>query len=183
MTEEQIIKITTNNVFETLRKQGFKIKEEKNIFQRTEQLLYTMPQLKKAINHNKERIEELKTFGIAKKGSAVHKIPTSTPKREDEEELIRLKINEINQRNHIINSTIKWVNGILENIKKDKYYVIIDLRYFKGIKTYEDIISEMIKLGYKEELGLATISRNRNRLINEISVLLFGNDYIGELGC
>ena len=60
--KSEIINLTVNTVFETLRKNGFEIKEKKTTFQQTEQLLYLMPQLKESINHNKKLIEELKSI-------------------------------------------------------------------------------------------------------------------------
>lgn len=170
----KVVDITTENVFEILRKSGFEIKEKKSTFQRTEQLLYLMPKLKEAISHNKQRISDLKKYGLEKKGSAVHVIPTTTPIKKDEEELIDLEISKLNQRNYIINSEIKWINSILNTMIKDKFYKIIELKYFNN-KTYEELAEDL-------ECDVSTISRNRTRIINELKVLFFPNDSIDELG-
>ena len=172
---KMIVDRTTENVFETLRKNGFEIKEKKTTFQRTEQLLYLMPQLKEAINHNKNNINDLNEFGIDKKGGAVHVVPTVTPIRQDEEELIQKEVNKLKQRNHILNAQIKWINNILQTISTDKFYDIIDLKYYKG-KTLEQISEQLL-------CDVSTIGRNRTRIINLLKVKFFPNDAINELGC
>ena len=174
ITEEEIIKKSTENVFEVLRKNGFEIKEKRNTFQRTEQLLYLMPQLKDAINQNKRKIKDLKNNGIVKNKNAVHIVPTSVPIREDEEELIERKINQINQRNKIVDSEIKWINRIVNTLANDKFFEIIELKYYKG-KTYDEI-AEYFKC------DTSTISRNKTRLVNQLRILFFSDDSLGELG-
>ena len=172
---EVISKITVKEVFETLRKNGFEIKERKNSFQNTEQLLYLMPQLKNAINHNKKKIEDLKKYGLSKNTSAVHIAVTGTTIKLDDTEIIEKEISKLLQRNYLINSNIKWINGVLETIRSDEDYEIIELKYFQG-KTREEI-AEYFSREPK------TITRNKNRLINKIKILLFANDSMNELGC
>ena len=172
---ELITKKTTESVFEVLRKNGFEIKEKKTVFQKTEQLLYLIPQLKEAIDHNKERIKDLKKYGISKGGSAVHVVPQTTPLREDVSDKIKREIENLQQRNYIINSQIKWVNGILNTIRSDKFFEIIELKYYNG-KTHEEIAEYF-------NCDESTVRRNKNRLINRIKTLLFPSDSVSELGC
>lgn len=172
--EEVLIKKTTENVFEILKKNGFEIKEKKSTFQRTEQLLYLVPQLKDAIKHNKKKIKELETYGISKKGKVVHIVSNNNSVKQDEDEIIQNKVSELKQRNHIINVQIKWINGIIQELSTDKFYEIIDLKYFKS-KTNEEIAEYF-------ECDERTIRRNKTRIINNIKALLFPNDSIDELG-
>lgn len=179
--QSKIIRITTENVFEILRKNGFEITEKKNTYLRTEQLLYLLPKLKSAINHNKSRINELKEYltkGIEIKSSnGIHVVSNSisiSSTKESSADLIEKEINLLNQRNYIINTQIKWLNGILINFKSDKYYKVLELKYFEN-KTLEEMAEFL-------ECDISTITRNKNRLINELKVLLFPNDYLNELG-
>lgn len=172
--EKMLIQKTTETVFDVLRKNGFEIKEKKNTFQRTEQLLYLVPSLKKAINHNKERMKDLEENGITKKGSTVHIVPTGTPIKQDEEEIIQKEISNLNQRNRVINNKIKWINNVLSTLSKDKYYDLIRLKYYEN-KTREDIAEYF-------DCDTKTVSRNKNRIINELRGMLFPNDSIDELG-
>lgn len=178
MTEEKIIDIATKkaieNVFEVLKKNGFEIKESKTTFQKTEQLLYLIPQLKDAIKHNKDKISDLRKYGINKKGSAVHSISSNNPIKREESEIVEQEINKLLQRNYIILSQLKWVNGILDTLKKDKFYELISMKYYED-KTYDEM-AEYFKCDSR------TIGRNKNKLINRIRVLLFPNDSIDEVG-
>lgn len=176
MTEDELIKKTTENVFEILRKNGFDIKEKKTTFQQTEQLLYLLPQLNNAINHNKKRIKDLRSYGLVKKqsGKCAHIVPDNTYGRMNEDELVEKEINKLLQRNHIINTQIKWANRILTTLSKEKYFKIIELKYFENKNNYE--IAEIF------ECDERTIRRNKNELINKLKILLFPNNSIDELG-
>src|SRR3712207_4834022 len=57
------------------------------------------------------------------------------------------------------------VDNALEEIKQDKYYSLIELRYFQNCR-WEDIEERL-------EIDHSTIYRNIKRLINELSVTLF----------
>lgn len=171
---EELSKTITENVFDILRKNGFEIKEKKNTFQRTEQLLYLIPQLKEAIKHNNQKIKDLDEYGIVKKAKVVHIVTDANNLKKDEDELINQEISKLKQRNYIINSQIKWVNGIILKFKNDKFYKIIELKYFKNM-THEQIAEHF-------ECEPRTISRNKTKLINSMKSLLFPNDSISELG-
>ncbi len=177
MNEEKIIDIvvkkSTENVFEVLRKNGFEIKESKNTFQKTEQLLYLVPQLKEAINHNKRRINDLKKYGIPKSSNAVKIVDSSFVKKEDSE-IIEQEIAKLLQRNYIITSQLKWINGILDTLRDNKFYDLIELKYYKQM-SYEEIAEYF-------NCDVSTISRNKNKIINKIKGLLFPNNSIEELG-
>lgn len=174
--ENLLVEKTVDVVFDTLRKNGFEIKEKKSTFQRTEQLLYLVPKLKQAIKHNKNRIKDLEENGLQKiqSGKGVHVVPATTPYKPDEEELVQKEISKLNQRNKIVNSSIKWINEILLTFKEDKYYELIRLKYYEN-KTREEIAEYF-------ECDVKTISRNRNRIVNDLKGMLFPNDSINELG-
>ncbi len=177
MTEERIIDLavrkSTENVFEILRKNGFEIKESKSTFQKTEQLLYLVPQLKEAINHNKQRIDDLKQYGIPKTSNAVKIVDSFAIKREDNE-IVEQEISKLLQRNYIISTQLKWINGIVESLRNNKFYDLIELKYYEQ-KSYEEIAEYF-------DCDVSTVSRNKNKLINKIKGLLFPANSIEELG-
>ncbi len=172
---EEVIKISSNNVFEILRKNGFEIKEKRSIFKRTEQLLYLLPDLKKAINHNNRKIKDLEKYGISKKQSAIHIIPDNVPPKEDENDIIKREISKLKQRNYIIDTQLKWANDIIQTLNTDKFYELINLKYRDG-KTREEI-AEYFNCDVK------TVTRNKDRIINYLGKLFFANDSLNELGC
>ena len=120
----------------------------------------------------KTQIKDLEQYGIKKGTSAVHVV--SNVIKEDEDIIIERRINNLKQSIHRTKSVLKMINLILQDIRDDKYYKIIELKYFDK-KTYEEIAEVM-------ECDISTISRNKNRLINKIKVRLFPNTFIDELG-
>lgn len=65
------------------------------------------------------------------------------------------------------------IEDALDKIKDDPYYDVIRMFYF------ENHTREYIALEY--ESSLTTISRNKTRLLNQLSVMLFSDDVIFEL--
>ena len=67
---------------------------------------------------------------------------------------------------------VNRIDRALDTIKSDKYYRIIELKYFKEM-TMEAIADEF-------ECEDKTIRRNKNRLINKLKIMLFGADALGS---
>lgn len=68
---------------------------------------------------------------------------------------------------------VSKINEALYEIKDDIYYEIIPLCYFEG-ETRENIAEYF-------NTTVTTISRNKNRLVNKMKVILFSDDVIYEL--
>lgn len=167
MSEKEVVKI----VLDELVKRNL-IHKTENSYKNTEYLLNNYDLLKKSINDMKTQIKDLEQYGIKKRTSAVHVV--SNVIKEDEDIIIERRINNLKQSIHRTKSVLKMINLILQDIRDDKYYKIIELKYFDK-KTYEEIAEVM-------ECDISTISRNKNRLINKIKVRLFPNTFIDELG-
>lgn len=167
MSEREVVKI----VLDELVKRNL-IHKTENSYKNTEYLLNNYDLLKKSINDMKTQIKDLEQYGIKKGTSAVHVV--SNVIKEDEDIIIERRINNLKQSIHRTKSVLKMINLILQDIRDDKYYKIIELKYFDK-KTYEEIAEVM-------ECDISTISRNKNRLINKIKVRLFPNTFIDELG-
>ncbi len=69
--------------------------------------------------------------------------------------------------------TIDIIDRALKSIEDDKYYDIIEDIFFNDVKREE--IAELYNVDVK------TITRNKNRLINQLKVILFSDDVIKEL--
>ena len=167
MSEREVVKI----VLDELVKRNL-IHKTENSYKNTEYLLNNYDLLKKSINDMKTQIKDLEQYGIKKGTSALHVV--SNVIKEDEDIIIERRINNLKQSIHRTKSVLKMINLILQDIRDDKYYKIIELKYFDK-KTYEEIAEVM-------ECDISTISRNKNRLINKIKVRLFPNTFIDELG-
>lgn len=65
---------------------------------------------------------------------------------------------------------VEKVEDALNSLSDDKYFEIIELYYFK--KWTREAIAE------KFDTSTTTISRNKNRLVNKISIVLFTEDFL-----
>lgn len=168
MTETEVVKIVVSELVE--RNLIHKIESS---YKNTEYLLSNFDILKKSINDMKLQIEDLKTYGIRKSGKAAVVVNENNMKL-DPDTIIDTRINELKQSIHRTKAIINMVNSILQDLKKDKYYLILELKYFDK-KTYEEIAEIM-------QCDISTVSRNKNRLINIMKIRLFPNNFINELG-
>lgn len=168
MNEKEIVKIVINELVERNL-----IHKTESSYKNTESLLNNYYLLQKSINDMKNQIKDLQKYGLSKTTNAVHTVIQNVVK-EDENIIIENRINNLKQSIHRTKSVIKMINLILQDIKEDKYYQIIELKYFNK-KTNEEI-AEIL------ECDVSTVSRNRNRLINTIKIRFFPNTYIDELG-
>lgn len=167
MNETDIIKI----VLVELEKRGL-IKQSDNTFKNVELLLYNYEAIKDSVKEREEQIKDLKTYGIKEKSSSITMIVENVQKQ-SKSELIDNAIESLQQHIFRTKVFIKYIDKIIKKLEKDEYYPIIKLKYFKG-KSIEEI-AEILK---KDS---STISRNKNRLINELKPLLLPNEVISNI--
>lgn len=172
----------TNVILDELQKRNL-IKEVKNSFKNTESLLYNYKKLKDSIKKNQEQIKDLKEFGIPTIGHSKDVVLIPTGGNYDPDSLVAIRIKSLEEANIRTKSIIKHIDRLLLDLKtKNKYYKIIELFYFKDM-TYEEILSEKDEKGYPIfNCDISTISRNKNKMINELKILLFPNSFVDELG-
>lgn len=65
---------------------------------------------------------------------------------------------------------VEKVEDALTSLKDDKYFEIIPLFYFQ--KRTRENIAEIF------DTSTTTISRNKNRLVNKISIVLFADEFV-----
>lgn len=164
---EEIIKILINE----LKSRGL-IKEKSNAFKNTEILLYNYNIFKESIRLHNEQLQDLKDYGIPNKSKSITTMSTNVRKI-DKNDQIDSAIKNLEQQIYKIKVFLKHIDRILKEFKVDPYYQIIELKYFNN-KTIDEIAEIMRK-------DTSTISRNKNRLINEIKVKLLPNEIISEI--
>nr|DAS75955.1 MAG TPA: Protein of unknown function (DUF722) [Bacteriophage sp.] len=151
----------------------FKIQKNLTPFQRTEKLLYELKYLKGAIEVKRERLSGLHNAPVllSKKETGVNVQATKKYLSEVEkiENLIENCENEIKRLEHVVNMT----ENALKNIEDDKYYKIIELKYFEEM-TLEYAAG-------KFNVDITTIKRNKNRLINRLRALIFSDNVIQDI--
>lgn len=157
-----------------LKKKGFTKYNKQTAFQKTEQLLYNYMNFKQVIIDKQKHIDFIKENGIQKKSKSIvnftgnYQLDTKNDFEKAEEQIEALE-NSI----MITKRYIAVIDDALSKISNDKYYDIIRLRYFEG-KTREEIAEYF-------DVDVATISRNKNRLINTLKIYLFSDEVIYEI--
>lgn len=175
MNENDVIKI----VLDELTKRGF-INNYDISFKNTEALLYSYNNLKKNVEIRKEQIRDLETEGLPGKSASIIVNHPKTNYRTDDP--VDNAIRDIEKHIKSIQTTIDYIDKVLKQFEKDPYYDIIRLKYFEGKKNEE--IAEYFdsKLNKKDKItATSTITKNKNRLIKEIRVLLIPNVYVRSL--
>ena len=171
---EQIIKDTVSEAINELRKQGFIKNNKQTAFQKTEQLLYNYMNFKQVIADKQKLIEQIKQEGIQKRSKSIvnftgnYQLDTRNDFEKAEEQIEALE-NSIT----ITKRYIEIIDAALSKLEDDNYYDLIRLRYFEG-KTREEIAEYF-------DVDVATISRNKNRLINTLKIYLFSDEVICEI--
>lgn len=146
-----------------------KLRQVKKIdrYKETEAMLRAYPNYKRIIEKNNSRIDEILKNGLVetvkiKTGENVQgglKKYEGVPEKEIE------KIEHLKSENLKMEKRIIRVDNALMNIRNDKYYNVIALRYFKEW-TIDEIADEM-------NVDRKTVGRNRTRLIKELQFNLF----------
>lgn len=151
-------------------------KKEKTAYQKTEQLLYNYNNFKRIVEERYAEIEEIKKYGVPKKGEAVHTYCGGSgtvsgivlPEESVEATVQRLLCS--------VKDTVQVISLIdkcMAAIKNDPYYKILEMRYFDG-RTQEDIALEF---GCTQ----GTVSTNKNRLVKELSMRIFPSQVADEM--
>ena len=146
-----------------------KLRQVKKIdrYKETEAMLRAYPNYKRIIEKNNSRIDEILKNGLVetvkiKTGENVQgglKKYEGVPEKEIE------KIEHLKSENLKMEKRIIRVDNALMNIRNDKYYNVIALRYFKEC-AIDEIEDEM-------NVDRKTVGRNRTRLIKELQFNLF----------
>ena len=161
-----------------LKKKGFTkhsaLRYKQTAFQKTEQLLYNYMNFKQVIADKQKAIKQIKQEGIQKRSKSIvnftgnYQLDTRNDFEKAEEQIEALE-NSI----MITKRYIEIIDAALSKLENDNYYDLIRLRYFEG-KTREEIAEYF-------NVDVATVSRNKNRLINILKIHLFSDEVICEI--
>lgn len=156
-----------------LKRQGLLVENRQTSFQKTEQLLYNYNNFRKAIRDKDEKINELKKSGIRKKSKSITSFNGGEYEMVTDAEKVEDKIKEIKDSIAITRSLLAVVDDALEKLQSDQYFDIIRMRYFEELPREK--IAELL------QVDVSTVSRNKNRLVNVLKIMLFSDDAIMEI--
>ena len=173
MNEKDIDRIA-DKIIERMKTDG-EIKTEKQLtpFQKTEKLLSELSLLKGAIDSKNMLIEDLKKEGISiqKKKTGVNvqasKIYLS------ELEKVENRIEKLQEEIARIENVVNMVERALDTIRNNKYYDIIEMKYFDEL-TFEHISEKL-------NISVITAKRYKNKMIRQLQLVIFSDDVIKNI--
>ena len=151
-------------------------KSNKTAYAKTEQLLYNYNGFKRVVEEKKREIEDIRKYGVPQQCGAVGERVQSTPVQNGlvlPEESVERAVRNVEKSVQGTVQVISLIDKCLAALKSDPYYSILEMRYFEG-RTLEDI-------GIKLNRDHTTISRNKSRLVKELSIRLFPDEAISEM--
>ena len=153
-----------------------KPKSDKTAYQKTEQLLFNYIGFKRIITERQQEIIDLRTYGVpGKSGSIVQYSPKSGSVHGTvlPEESVEAAVRTVEASVQGTVQAVALIDKCMAALKGDPYYEILEMRYFEG-RTLEDI-------GVYFGCDHTTISRNKSRLVRELSMRLFPDDVTKEM--
>ncbi|MFN6430842.1 hypothetical protein EUCA11A_19000 [Eubacterium callanderi] len=137
---------------------------------KTEKILYSVPEMKKALIDLKDMIVEVEKYGINAGSKDITKfIGNKSVKNTNDADKKRICLENLRSEIESIESRLEYTNSKLIKIETDPYYKIIPLQYFEHRK--QEVIARI--LGYDR----STIRKYRKKLINVLSVYFYPDEF------
>jgi DNA-directed RNA polymerase specialized sigma subunit len=151
-------------------------KSEKTAFQKTEQLLFNYLGFKRIVAERQQEIADIRRYGVPQQCGTVGERVHSSRSVQGivlPEESVEAAVRSVEASVQTTVQAIAMIDKGMATLKHDPYYEVLEMRYFEG-RTLEDI-------GIYFGCDHTTISRNKNRLVKELSMRLFPDEVISEM--
>ena len=165
MNQKQIEKIVEKYIDGKLKK----LTEEKNTYKKVENLLKYYNRFIRRIDLIEANLDNI----VLKKSTGFTDIPktnnafkTEMEKKEEIKESLLRRL----EKYKIL---VQLVETAMEEIKDDKYFKIIELRYFDK-KNIEEIAEEL-------GIGVTSVKRHRNRLVTDLCEIIFPEETLEKI--
>lgn len=140
-------------------------RQPKDAYKATERRLYALPVLRQKLADDKERMQELQEYGPRERSKSITRF-TKGGVRLTKEEIFEAVVLDLQVEIDRDEFEIKTMETALQTIEGDEYYQVITGRYIDGLAD-EDIAAAI-------PCDTTTVWRNRKRLIQRLSVRLYG---------
>lgn len=180
---EKIVKetvgLTVDETITELQRRN-NIKLNNDYFQKTEVLLYNYKNFKESSAEKEQAIKDLEENGLKKTGKSIVFMQSGNGK--NVVDAILEKKEEYRRAKETTDRLIKKIENALEKIRDDKYFFIIQKKYFEN-ETIEKIVEWLENEESQHHVGTSerTIMRNKKRLINKLLIPLFGDKAISDI--
>ena len=150
--------------------------KEKTAYAKTESLLYNYNGFLKIIKEREAEIAEIRKYGVPGTCGGVKEFVQKGGMPQGivlPEESVDNAVRNVQASVEDIVQVVSLINNSMAALKTDPYYAILEMRYFQG-RTQEDIAVEL-------SCTQQTISKNKSRLVRELSMRLFPDQVIDEM--
>ena len=173
MNEKDIDRIA-DKIIERMKNEK-EIKTEKQLtpFQKTEKLLSELALLKGAIDSKNMLIEDLKKEGISIQKRETGVNVQSSKVYLSELEKVENRIEKLQKEIVRIENVVNMVERALGTIRNNKYYDIIEMKYFDDL-TFEHISEKL-------NISVITAKRYKNKMIRQLQLVIFSDDVIKNI--
>ena len=173
MNEKDIDRIA-DKILEKIRNDK-EIKTEKQLtpFQKTEKLLSELSLLKGAIDSKNMLIEDLKKEGISIQKKKTEVNVQASKIYLSELEKVENRIEKLKEEIVRIENVVNMVERALGTIRNNKYYDIIEMKYFDDL-TFEHISEKL-------DISVITAKRYKNKMIRQLQLVIFSDDVIKNI--
>ena len=173
MNEKDIDRIA-DKIIEKM-KTDREIKTEKQLtpFQKTEKLLSELSLLKGAIDSKNMLIDDLKKEGISIQKRETGVNVQSSKVYLSELEKVENRIEKLQEEIVRIENVVNMVERALGTIRNNKYYDIIEMKYFDDL-TFEHISEKL-------DISVITAKRYKNKMIRQLQLVIFSDDVIKNI--
>ena len=136
----------------------------------TRDLLYNYKSFKCILADKRMLLDEVEKYGLPDRSSSVTIYPTSptSPTNDSKDDVKEEYINTLQHQIKSLERHIRAIDGALNTIKHDKYYRIIEYKYFNKLSC--SLIGEIYYL------DKSNVSRQDKRLLKELESCLFPNN-------
>lgn len=138
-------------------------------FYQTECLLYAYRGAIQAIREEEEYIVFLEKYGLPK----ISKSFVGIVKIDISEDILQEKIDALRQSIEFLRSSIRLIDMALSRIRQDKFYNIIEMKYFEGMS-----MEEIAKCCYA---SAPTVYRQCERLVSTLAEVIFVGDVFNTI--
>ncbi|MBC8589344.1 hypothetical protein [Paratissierella segnis] len=156
---------TAIEVIEQFKKQRL-IKSNLSFYKKTEIILYNYEKLKLAAKQKDEDIKYIEENGLPSKSKSIVFFSITSGNVTAGDRYVEL-IEKYRVEKAETLRDIARIDNALDKVREDKYFKIIELKYLEQKAKTDEELAEIL------EKDQSTITRNRNRLINELKTILF----------
>lgn len=167
---------TANNVGNASANSKKTPMKEKSAYAQTEALLFNYNSFLKIVREKEQEIEDIRTYGVPERGSAVVKYGGNCGGKPRglvlDEERVEEAVRNVQKSMESTVQAIEMINKGMAALKHDPYYRILEMRYFEG-RTQEDIAVEF-------KCTQPNVAYHKSRLVKELAIRLFPDKVANE---